>query len=274
MKALVYAGGEVGAALAQGCARHGVKAEQRSMSECRPEACDVAFLYGVDHPLFDVYEGRALRVVVDLGYWRERASELPVHDRHLRVAVESVQPDWHLRLYRHPPDRFERTQAFHVKPIEQRGDAVLVCGHSAAAAALYGKDYGEWESRAVQAVAAVSCRPIRVRAAPTCAPLPILNVTHCCAPTIGAALAKAFAVVCMTGNVGADGILHGVPTFCEAGPGAVYGGLPLDWIDDALPLPERTRAQALADLAYWQWTPAEIAAGELWAHLKREGLLH
>ena len=272
MKALVYVGNEVGAALAQGCARHGVAAGLRR-SDALPESCDVVFIYGVASRLFSAYEGRALRVVVDLGYWRERVSELPVQQRHVRVAVESVQPDWHLRLHRHSPDRFERTQAFHVKPLEARGDAVLVCGHSPQVAAMYGKDYGEWETRAVKAVANVSLRPIRVRAAPTCLPLPILNVTHCCARSIGEALREAFAVVCMTGNVGADAILYGVPVYCEAGPGAVYGALPLDWIDDALPLPERTRAQALADLAYWQWTPAEIAAGELWAHLQREGLL-
>ena len=80
-------------------------------------------------------------------------------------------------------------------------------------------------------------------------------------------------MVCCSGNVGADCILHGVPVFADAGPGAVYYRAPLERIDDAQPLSAYRRIGALADLAYWQWTLEEFERGDLWTHLRGEGVL-
>ena len=71
----------------------------------------------------------------------------------------------------------------------------------------------------------------------------------------------------------ADAILHGVPVFAEAGPGSVYYKSPLGYVDFAKPLSLPTRKAALADIAYWQWTQEEIERGDLWKHLRNEGVV-
>jgi hypothetical protein len=280
MKAIAYAqsGGypaDLAHAFAAGAQRHGVRCEVRSAELFdKPHACHVVWTFGLHATgrIFDAYNALALRVVGDLGYWRERACERPERKRHVRIAVNARQPDKHLRLRRHPSDRFDALQ-LGVDPVRQRGDHILICGHCPETAARVGWRYGEWEMAMAHLVRLVSTRQVVVREKPSCDPLRVEGAMRCTEKSAADAIRKAFAVVCRTGNIGADAILHGVPVFCGDGPGKPYNTLRAEWIDDALPLPDETRAQALADIAYWQWTPEEIERGELWEHLKTESLL-
>jgi len=95
MRALAYtpAGGyaaDLAYAFVAGCKFHGVDAEVRSAeSFAGPEPCNFIWLFGVvgQAHIFDAYRGRARRITGDLGYWRERASELPMSKRPVRIAV-------------------------------------------------------------------------------------------------------------------------------------------------------------------------------------------
>jgi hypothetical protein len=278
LRALAYVFGmgnvvDLGHAFAAGCARHGVRCEVRRQEQFeQPEAADVVFMYGLAEPLFSMYGGKALRIVADLGYWRETAHRLSLEHRPVRIALNAQQPDAHLNCIRHSSDRFDAL-GLDVEPVQTRGEYLLIAGHCPVQAALLGFDYGEWEAWIADMLRYFSLRPLVIREKPGSAPLLIEGTTRCPQRDIGPAIRNAFAVICHGGNVGADAILHGVPVFAMTGPGAVYYRTPLAWVDDVLPLSQGQRTAALADLAYWQWTPAEIAAGDLWAHLCMEGAI-
>jgi hypothetical protein len=235
--------------------------------------CDAVWMYGLHatETLFYEYEGIATRIVGDLGYWRERAYELELQKRPIRISINAQQPDKHLQLHAHPSDRFDKLH-LDVEPVQTRGEYILITGHDPIQANRHGYRYGAWEAQAVREVRAVSLRPIMLREKPNCERIVIDGTLRSTETQIAPALRNAFAVVCLTGNVGADAILHGVPVFAESGPGAVYSSMPLNRIDDAVPLSAEQRIQALSDIAYWQWTEEEFESGELFAHLKREVL--
>jgi hypothetical protein len=222
--------------------------------------------------VFDAYAGLATRVVSDLGYWREQHHALALNRRPMRIAINAEQPDDHLRLRHHPPDRFQALD-LRVEPVRQRGQHILLTGLSTVQAALHGFAYGEWEADTVAVLREYSARPIVVRTRPSHAPLNIPGTNRCTDRDIGPAIRRAWAVVCYTGNVGADALLHGVPVIAKRGPGAVYYRTTLEAIDSAAPLPAAARLRALSDIAYWQWTPDEFASGALWQHLCNEGVV-
>lgn len=263
---------DLGYAFLEGARRHGARCLPRcSRLFQRPERADVVWLYGMhamEH-IFNAYEGLALRVVGDLGYWREGAARLPMHQRPVRISLNAQQPDRHLRLRRHPPDRLQALQL--PEPVQKRGEYILVAGHDPLQARRHGLAYGQWELETIARVRAVSSRQVLLREKPGCERLSV-NITRGGGADITVPLRNAWAVCCLTGNVGADAILHGVPCCAQSGPGAVYAPCPLEWIDDAVPLAPAQRLAALADLAYWQWTPEEMTAGALWAHLRQEVL--
>lgn len=258
-----------------GCRRHGVECALRCAEPFEgPEPADVVWMYGLGstRAVFNAYEGGARRVVGDVGYFRELMPGTPRQKRYIRVAVDAQQPDRHLRLRAHPADRFERLRLSQYPRVETRGGHILVCGYSAAQAGKFGTEYGRWERETVTKLQAITRRPIVVREKPKNEPLDIPGTTRCTDDKCWQAIRKAWAVVCRSGNVGADCVLHGVPCFAEMGPGAVYHRQPIEEIDDARQLTPDERMTALSDLAYWSWTQDEIAAGLLWANLKLEGI--
>lgn len=235
---------------------------------------DVVWLYGLGPAriAFQAYAGRALRIVGDVGYWRELQPPLPRAKRPVRIALNAQQPDAHLRRRRFGAARFEALR-LKVEPVRVRGEAILVTAASENDARWNGREYGDWERGIVERLRRVTDRPIVVRTKPKSAPIDIPGTTRCEDGACWQAVRKAWAVVCRSGNVGADALLHGVPVWAESGPGAVYGLRRLEDVDQAQPLPPDERLAALAELAHWQWTGAEIGAGLLMKHLQDEGFL-
>lgn len=263
---------DLAVAFARGCERYGVACDVRSSENydgVRP--CDVVWLYGLHYTrgIFNAYKGHALRVTGDLGYWRERAAALPLDRRPIRIAIDADQPDAHLHLRWHPGDRFNAL-GLSVHPVVSRGEPVLVTGHSPEQAHLNGFAYGQWEADAVTRLRKATDRPIVLRSKPGCSAIYAIGTKRCMDVEIATAIRKSWAVVCKSGNVGADAILHGVPVFAEAGPGAFYYRAPLGYVDFVEPLSHSARFAALSDIAYWQWTEEEIDRGELWRHLQYE----
>lgn len=265
---------DLACSFAKGCAVNGVNCELRSSEAFDGvRLCDVIWLYGLHYTraIFNAYKGRALRVIGDLGYWRERASELPQERRPIRIAVESEQPDDHLTLSLHSFERFKALN-LDVEPVTERGESILVAAHSEEQAKLAGYAYGEWEAQTVARLRALTKRRIVLREKPGSPQMWVFGTQRSREKDIGEAIRKSWAVVCRSGNVGADAILHGVPVFAASGPGAVFYGAPLSEINSAQPLSAAARISALADIAAWQWTQEEIERGDLWRHFKTEGM--
>lgn len=266
----------LGKAFAAGCARHGVACEVRRVWDIRgADPVDAVWLYGLGpaRPVFDAYAGRAVRIVGDAGYWRRLLpTKLDQAKRHVRVSIEGPQLGALMNRRHHPPDRFERLR-LPVRPVKQRGDYVLVTGRSRYDASVTGMEYGQWERETVERLKRATSRPIMVREKPKNDPICIDGAGRCAHHDVNEAIRRAWAVVCRSGNIGADAILHGVPAFAEFGPGAVYQRGSLEDIDAATSLSPAERIRALSDVAYWQWTGEEIARGELWAHLRDERVI-
>lgn len=251
---------------AQGCSRHGVVCEVRRVEELGNERADVVWMYGLGpaRPVFEAHAG-SVRLVGDKGYFAEY-----VRTKYFRVSVNAQQPDAHLRLREHPSDRFDAL-GMNVPPVKDRGEYILLCGVGKKQNQIRETEYGSWERATFERLRKITDRPIFVREKPGCPAIEGLpRASH---HLNSEAIRGAWSVVCLTGNIGVDAIVEGVPVIAESGPGAAYFKVALDDIEAIQPLSATERISALSDIAYWQWTPEEMSAGMFWEHLKAEGLV-
>jgi hypothetical protein len=274
LRAIAYVHGprrviDMGRLFVEGCKAHGVDCKMVHIRDFKkPETVDVVWQYGMGEPktVFDAYEGRATRLVADKGYWHEylKGKEF------FRVSVNGQQPDDHLQLREHPVKRF-LSFGIDVQPVQSRGDYILLCGMGPKQSQqLQGRPYGSWELEMFAALQSVTKRAVLVREKPKNRPLP--SLPRCEAVRTSEAIRGAWAVVCNTGNIGADAVLEGVPVVSFAGPGKVYGRDYIDGIDSIEPMHPDDRMAALADLSYWHWTLDEMKRGLLWDNLRLEGV--
>jgi hypothetical protein len=268
MKAIAYWHGpervrKYAQAFANGCP---IPCRVEHVSKCGPHDADVVWLYGLGEalPVFERHK-KSLRLVGDKGYFAGCGTE-----KHLRVSVNAQQPDKHLQLRRHNPDRF-LALGINVEPVSKRGEHILLCGMGPKQCKIQGLQYGEWEQRTMDRLKAITDRKIIVCEKPKNPPIP--NVPRSEYPSTADAIRDAWAVVCLTGNIGVDSILHGVPVIAEAGPGSVYYKATLADIETIQPISAEQRLSALSDIAYWQWKREELVSGEFWRHLAKEGLV-
>jgi hypothetical protein len=84
-------------------------------------------------------------------------------------------------------------------------------------------------------------------------------------------LRNAWAVVTHHSNVAVDALVAGVPAFCWGGVALEMSLQTLARIED--PHFPDGRLQWMADIAYTQWSIAEMRTGLPWVHLKKEGLI-
>lgn len=250
MKAAAYIHGperihKLGRAFAEGCEAHGISCQVKFVSEpIKPLDVDLVWLYGLGpaRPVFDAYHCN--RIVMDKGYFAEYADP---KNKYFRYSLNNQQPTQEM-VKDHPDDRW-RKFGLKVEPVDKPGDYVLICGLGPKQCERLGLKYGEWETEAACHAAALGLK-VRVREKPKNRPF---NLPRCQAKSASEAIRGAAAVQCLTGNMGADAILHGVDVVAEAGPGA------LEYHD---------RQHALNNFAYWQWTPKEMASGEFMSYLK------
>lgn len=263
-------------AFAAGCRVHGVECELRRSEDAQVEP-GVTVIWHFGHGLgrrgapmlggipFQAHAGAAVRIGGDAGVWG-RMTAKPI----IRVSVEDRQLSAALLRRGRASDRFEAL-GIGVDPVEKRGSYILVTGRSAADAGTVDEPYGEWERAICARLKAVTRRPIVLREKPRNPLIDIPGVRHDAGQTCDDAIRGAWAVLCRSGNIGADAVLHGVPVWAESGPGAVYATFTPESVEQAQPFEDRR--SALADIAAWNWTNEEIARGELWTHLQAEGVI-
>lgn len=268
MKAAAFAHGPprihaMADAFRKGCKRHGIPCDLLSVGQ-KTDA-SVIWLYGLGPalPAFEMHPG-AVRIVGDKGYFDEYARK----PKYLRISINAQQPDDHLQRVFHPADRWDAL-GINVQPVTPRGDYILLCGIGPKQCARHGLEYGQWEREAYSRLKVATDRPIFVRAKP--GNPQIDGVPQMPGMPTSAAIRGAWAVVCMTGNIGVDCIVEGVPVIAEGGPGSVYYRHPLSDIETIQPLTDDVRIRALSDVCYFQWTLGEIASGAMLASLKAEG---
>ena len=265
------------AALASGARAAGLKVIQQYEGDYRRPIANVAAFYGLEGRLADILreysETPGLRAVyVDLGYWgrREGGRFTGYH----KAVVNARHPMAYFQRRQHRPDRFARFNLFPApwRPAEGAGH-ILLAGMGDKGAQAEGFEPEQWERQAIAALREHTNRPIYYRPKPSWKKAkPIEGVAY--APPhvdIAQFLNGAWAVVTHHSNVAVDALLAGVPVICLKGVASLLGSRNFSDIE-RLPRPEG-RLQWCADIAYTQWSVAEIAAGLCWQHLIAEGLL-
>jgi hypothetical protein len=243
-------------AMTEGIERCGDKAVISDLRE-PAVAGDAAVMWGwKKNALFAPYRQF---VYADLGYW--------ARDQYYRVGVNGWSPEKYVCAGL-PSSRFEAL-GLEIKPWQTGRNEILIAGCSPKSALDHGLEYMAWEAQAAQQLAKCGA-PLMYRPKPTDKlKTPLAGVGYDQRP-VGDALRTARAVVTHHSNAAIDALLAGIPAHSETGAAAVMS-LPLNQLLEA---PEPAgRAQFLHDIAWLQWTLAEMRSGACWAHLKERGLI-
>lgn len=265
-------------AMAQGIARHGDDARLLSSANYRsPADCDVAVFYGLavnNARMFrDFRAAKKPAVYIDLGYWgRREGGRLTGYHK---ISVGDRHPTAYFQKRRHDASRIER---FGLAPQPwRRGEAILLCGMGPKAAGAEGYAPNQWESWAVSELRKHTERPIIYRPKPNWPTARKIAGTEWGAVErdgeIAQALEGVWAVVSHHSNANVEALQLGVPSFTLGGVALPMSEARLSLIETPRFPSDAERAQWLADIAWTQWSVAEMADGLPWAHLKAEGLI-
>lgn len=259
--------------MASGMNRLGEKFTLRSSHLVRnPERYDVAIFYGLSQGLrriFEEHKRRGKAIYIDLGYWGRRKRSR--YDGYHKLALNSRHPTAYFQARPHGPERF-KVHDIPIKRWRKSGKHIIVAGMSAKAAAAEGFQPNQWERRTIADLQRLTDRPIIYRPKPNwreARPLP--GSEFGINQSLEEALRNCHAVVTHHSNVAVDALLAGVPCICPQGAASVLSGTELMEIENP-PMPDG-REQWAYDLAWTQWSIAEMKEGMAFRYLRDEGLI-
>lgn len=258
----------------EGLRRCGVTSRIMPSVKYRTPDTQIAIFYGLSGRLLEIFNdypaaGRKA-VYVDLGYWGRKDGGR--FSGYHKMVVNS----------RHPTDYFQkiahdskRADLFRLSPLpwKRRGEHILITGMGPKGANAEGYRPGEWEAMAVEQIRKVSNRPIVYRPKPNWANpdrLPGARMAPS-GQSLEQALVGCHAVVAHHSNAAIEAIVAGVPAFIVEGAAVPMAKTNLAEIEK--PAYPEGRRQWVNDLAYTQWSIAEMQSGAAWAYLVNEGLL-
>lgn len=226
---------------------------------------DVGIAYGWANPaLFQEYRSRGGHFVyVDLGWW-DRKPLPSLLDGFHKVVVDGREPGAYFRG-NFATDRFAR-QGLTVAPWRAFGNHVLLAGMSAKSAGTRGLAPMQWELATIEILRQVTARPVIYRPKPSWAGAQPIPGTIYSPPDqpLKAVLKDCWMAVTMHSNVAVDALLAGVPVNVAEGVAREFS-TPLVEID--APCRPDGREQLMADIAWQQWSPAEMRSGACFRYL-------
>lgn len=260
--------------MAAGMKRLGVDVHEMREEFYNGPEYDAAVFYGLSGNLMQAfldYRNKGKKAIyVDLGYW-QRTLGGKLYGYH-KVSVNGRHPT---AYFQNRPKSNLRFQALGIpiKPWRKTGTHILVAGMGAKAAPVEGFKPNEWEEAAVRELRKHTDRPIIYRPKPSWThPLEIEGTTF--SPrtqSLEEVLQDCWAVVSHHSNVCVDALLEGIPSFCFYGVATPMSLKDLRHIEH--PIYPEGREQWAADIAWTQWTPAEMEGGHCWKYLRDEGIV-
>jgi hypothetical protein len=261
-------------AMARGLQMCGEQFQVIESDRFRGAEAKIAVFYGFDATMRNIFreyrEQQKDVVYVDLGYFgrREGGRWVGYH----KVSVNGRHPTAYFQKRVHSSDRFGR---FDLKfPAWNRGGShVLVCGTSDKGAIVDGFQPQEWETRTINLLKKVTDRKIIYRPKPSwlaATPIPGAEF-HQSKDDISGWLKDCWAVFSHHSNVCVDAFLHGVPNFTTDGVGLPLSESNFEKVES--PRYPDSREQFGNDVAYTQFSIAEMQDGTCWRTLKAEGLI-
>lgn len=226
---------------------------------------DICIAYGWGHPsLFDAYRSAGGHFVyVDLGWW-DRKPLPSLLDGFHKVVVDGREPGPYFRG-NFATDRFAR-QGLTAAPWRPSGSHVLVAGLSAKSAGTRGLAPLEWEMATLEILRRVTQRPLIFRPKPSWSGAKPIPGTIYSPPEqpLKAVLKDCWMAVTLHSNVAVDALLAGIPVNVAEGVARDFS-TPLVQIET--PRRPDGREQLMADIAYAQWSTAEMRSGACFRHL-------
>lgn len=262
----------LGEASYKGLKRIGEKVNIQTSTSYNGVNSEYAVFYGLSsglHKIFNDYKRHGTAIYIDLGYWHRRIRTR--YDGYHKIIVNSRHPTDYFQRLTHDSKRFKE---LHIKivPWRKKDGPILLAGMSAKAAIAEDLPPFAWEKEALRRLLKLTDRPVIYRPKPNCIqsrPLPGAGYNK--KGDLQIALQNCHAVVTRHSNTAVDAVLAGVPVFCMKGAASVMGHQDLSLIET--PFYPDNRKQWASDLAWCQFTTAEIASGLPWRHLKDEGLI-
>ena len=204
-------------------------------------------------------------LVLETGYVNRGDGE----ENHYAAGLNGLNGHADFRNEGMPSDRWDMLEA-ELQPWKPPGKNVILCGQVPWDASVQDVDMHEWLKRKAKEIAEVCDHPIIYRPHP-CArnhpqEVPGCVTTH---DFFHNDLANAWCVVTYNSNAAVDAIIEGVPAIAT-GEGSMARGIALMDVGQILwaaNVGQCDRQQWANDLAYTQWTPAEMRAGHTWRHL-------
>lgn len=169
-----------------------------------------------------------------------------------------------------PGDRMDELVARRglvVSPWRSGGSRVVVCGQVPWDASVDHIDFRAWAEATIRELGSLTSMEVVFRPHPLHRMAPIHGSSYS-DRTLEEDLADAFAVVTFNSNTGVDAAVRGIPVFA-ADPGSMALAVANGDLRRIAQPEKPDRSQWLRDLAYAQWTPAEMRRGDAWAHLLR-----
>jgi hypothetical protein len=250
-------GDHIARALCEGFARHGIEHTFRTSFE--GVQADVAIAYGWING--DVLKRYPVFAYFDLGYWNRRPERAPADGAH-RLAFNSWDTAEHMPCGM-PFDRFDAANIDLKQWVDGKSKALnsvaLVAGMSAKSARVHGYKLGEWEREAARVAAHQGWRVVQRPKAPN---------RDAVQEPIARALLNCGLLVTHHSNCAVDALIAGVPVWAHAGVGKLVSPTFCPAPGAAPPLTTAGRRAVLADVAYAQWTVAEMRAGDAWAFMR------
>lgn len=216
---------------------------------------------GISREIFDAYRNAGKRVVfLDKGYFPRGM---------FRVAVDDFQP--RLRMKR-SPERFEALGLM-PRPYGWTGDThILFDGASNKLCLWLGLgNWIEWGAAMVERIRAHTDLPIIYRPRPSHNEAVAVPGAELSTGPLFEDFARARVVVSWGGNIGFEAVVAGVPHFAIGDSVArPLSETRWDRIGEPCTPEEAARLQWLADVAWCQWSLAELADGTAWRVIREE----
>ena len=226
---------------------------------------DVACIFGVYKSKVSIswHRGAIIRkheadgskiIICETGYLKRGNGE----NNYYAVGLGGLNDNADFRNKDMPSDRFEELD-IEIKPWRNSGSHVLICGQVPWDASVDHIDFKEWQRKTVAKLKTLTDRQLVFRQHPFIDPMtkPLKEDLNDC-----------WAVVTFNSNSAVEAAVAGIPVFVSD-KGTMAGPI-ANWHLEDIENPQMPdREQWLNDLAYCQWTPAEMRKGLAWEHLFR-----
>lgn len=260
-------------AFLQGAARHGHETEVFALGQDpEPGRHDVVCMVGVkSRERFAAFHAAGAHVVyLDKGYSRHKSLSALRGWEYWRVSIDAHHPTKFLSAQRSPSDRMEAI-GWTLESWKKGGETIVFAGSSQKYSDFYDlPDPQRYAREIMKTTRLYSERPFIYRPKPSYSDAKPITKARFSPPeeSLAAVLRNAHVLVTHGSNACFEAVLAGVPCIV-LGEGVAQPISTTELCDIETPrYASRGERQAWAqNLAYWQWTLAEMSRGEAWAFL-------